>query len=269
MGLQSFIAKAGGDTWRSWRMLAVWPYPAVMIGRPHGKFTWDDYRCVSGLIKPGDFILTCSEPYILSNRGIEGAFKHAAVYVGPIEGYRDQDSGYILKAKWLGINQDFGERKLGRFERGIVHAISEGVVCQDVGELLFHADWVAVVRPWRGSDEQSIICTTALQQCGKEYDFDFDDSGPDHFFCTELAVYCAKRAGALAPETVRIRTKWYSYLLPFTSIGRGNVTLADYFVATYPLVCTSLSCNEPKFAGRSRLGDLLRERLRNAPDASS
>lgn len=267
MSFQGALARVAGDTWRSWRMLALWPWPAVVVGVPHGKFTWDDYRAFTRHLLPGDMILTCSEPYFLSNRGIKGSFKHLAVYTGAVKGYRDDKSGFILKAKSLGVDYVHkGEAVPGTFERTVTHAISEGVVCQDLGELLFHADWACAVRVSLYDKVSQKIVDAALDQLGLEYNFDFKPTGPKKFYCTELGVFCVEKAGLQQPCKTKLTTNWKGMLLPFDR-WKSNVCIADSFVKHFNVIVSSLSCNQKGFAQRSIWPDDIRVKLKSAPDA--
>jgi len=269
MGIQSALAKIGGDTWRSWHCFAAWPYPAVVYGAPHRRFTWDDYRCFTRHLRSGDIILTASDPYFLSNKAIAGtAFKHAAVYTGPVQGYRDKHTGFILKAKSLGVERGHtGIAFRGTFERTVTHAISEGIVVQDLGELLFHADQVCAVRPWRNDDERRVIVDTALSQVGLAYNFDFKPSGPKAFYCTELCGYALLEADIHPPGADRLVTSALGLLLPLDCF-KSSVVLADAFVV-YPIVCCSLTCNDPAFVRSSIRADMLRTALLRACDAET
>jgi len=269
MGLQALIAGLAGDTWRSWRMVSLWPWPAVVIGNPEGRFTWDDYRCFTRELRPGDFIVTTSEPYFLSNRGIKGSFKHLAVYTGAVHGaYRDQKTEYIMHPKPMSLKRGHtGMVGKGTFERTVTHAISEGVVCQDLGELLFHADWAMAVRAWKNEDEQGVIVQTALDQIGLEYNFEFKPKGHPKWYCTQLGYYCCQKAGLLLPERVKLTTSLAGFFLPLDRF-RSEVPIADAFAVAFKPVCKSVSCNDIAFARKSRYNEL-RQRLAVAPDAHS
>jgi len=246
MGLKAYLASLGGDIWRSWRGVALWPYPAIVLNWPHTSFTWLDYRKFTNVLKPGDLLLTCSESYLFSNWAISGtAFKHLAVYTGAVSGQYQHETKFIEKPNSLGIEYSHtGRGTISLHERTVTHAISEGVVCQDLGELLFHSDWVCAVRPWENKQQQNIIIETALKQVGKSYDFDFKFKA-DKFYCTELGNYCVNAASITPPEISEINTGLIGLFLPFK-----RIVLADSFAIKYPVICTSNSCNK-KFALRS------------------
>lgn len=260
MSAQKILASLGGDLWRSWHMVALWPYPAVLLGAHHVKTTADDYRCFTRLLRPGDLLLTRCEPYFLSNRfiGRNGtAFSHLAVYTGPVRGHRDQDTGFIMKPRAI---DDWNRACTvpGEFKRTVTHAISEGVVCQDLLEILNHVDWMCAVRPWRRREQATTIQGVALRQIGLEYDFDFTPEGPKAFYCTGLGAQCVIEAGIEPPEQTEIKVSLLG--------KRAPVTLADAFLKKYLGVCCTLSCAEPWFLRQSRFD--IREKLLDMPDAS-
>lgn len=258
--LQAKLARLGGHLWRSYAMLAIWPWPAMLVGKHHGRFTWDDYRCFTRNLLPGDFLITKSEPFVLSNMAISGtAFKHGAVYTGPCRGWRDQNSGFIMKPHFLYGHKHSGKAEEGVFERTVTHAISEGVVTQDLGEVLFHADYAAVIRPWTTLIEAERIVEAALGAVGLDYNFDFKPSGPPALYCTELLVHCLQKVNIAPPPMVRRMTSFLG--------GKSDVTLADYFVR-YPMICSSVSCSESGFADGSACREPLRVAIKDADDAA-
>jgi len=270
MGLQAWLASIAGDVHRSYRCLALWPWPALVFNQPHRSVDWDDYRLATKVLEPGDFILTRSEPYILSNFFIgrnRTAFSHLAVYTGCVDGFRDQKTDFILKAHSRGLNHKHnGKADTHCFERTVTHAISEGVVCQDLGELLFHADWFAVVRPWRNKDQQGAIVQTALEQIGLKYNFEFKPN-PTYasFYCTQLGQFCCQKSGIGAPTPTLVINSILGLVTPF-EMFKAPAPLADAFVK-FPMVGCSVSCNEPGFAQRSRFAEALRAAIREAPCA--
>lgn len=261
------LAAFGGDLWRSWKAFAFWPYPAVVVGQHRSKITAEDYRCFTRMLQPGDFLLTRSEPYFVSNYfiGRNGtAFSHLAVYTGAVMGYRDQETGFIMKPSPI-FRESGWENSPGVFKRTVTHAISEGVVCQDLLDVLMHSDWVAAVRPGLNHGEGYMLQRVALSQVGLEYNFDFKPSGPPAMYCTELGAYCLEKAGIPPPPKDFAVTSLPGLLLPGEKF-KSFVTLADSYIR-FKMVCCSVSCNEPAFARKSKF-EKMRETLLNAPDAS-
>jgi hypothetical protein len=256
MALQDVLASIGGDIWKSAKTLALWPWPAICIGFPHAKFDWIDYRNFCRAIRPGDMLLMTAERFFLSNRGISGtAFKHLAVYTGPCEGDQDED-GFISAVKPL--HRSGAGRQT--HDRTVVHAISEGVVCQDLGAVLFHEDYVALVRPWTNERERTTIVEEALGQLGKPYNFDFTAQGPPALYCTELGEFCCTRAGIIPPPRERRNVDWKGLFAPLDRYT-AYVALADRFCLHFPVVAASKQTDNRRFWGKSAWADDLRRRL--------
>lgn len=261
MSLQAKLAAFGGDIWGSRRCLALWPWPAVVCGMWEWKFTEDDYRCLTHFIKPGDMLLTKSQPYFLSNYFIAGSvFKHLAVYTGAVKGIKKNGHGFITAPKSLGLDKLHATTfSIGEYQRTVTHAISEGVVCQDILRLVGHCDYVIVVRPWKTAAQQMAIVDFALKQVGLGYNFDFTPKGPPELYCTELGSACLKEIDVELPETVKMRV---------SLLGKqGDAYLADAFVAKYDPVCCSVSCFQPSFFRSSPFGDIIRQKLLKAENA--
>ena len=261
MSFQAVLASIAGDAWRSWRTLALWPWPAVCIGYPKAKFTWIDYRRFCRALQPGDLLLMTAERYFLSNRGISGtALKHLAVYTGSVAGEQDEE-GFIR-----GVISVGGKAPLARLEgktvhdRTVVHSVSEGVVCQDLGDVLFHEDYVVAVRPWISEQERKTIVSESVQQLGKSYNFDFTQDGPPELYCTELGEFCCVRAGVIPPERVKMNVNWKGLFIP---LGRykAYVSVADRFALHFPIVAMSKHVDNRNFWGKSCWAEDLRQRI--------
>jgi len=269
MNIQARLAAFGGDIWASPKCLCLNPllWPAVVYGMPKVHFTWDDYRCFTSLMQPGDFILTQSRHYIGSAKFIPGAWKHLAVFTGPVTGYRDQKTKFIYKPRSLGVDRvHTGGQQVGTFVRTITHAISEGVVVQDLGELLFHSDYAAVVRPWVVHSEAQIIVDAALSQSGIGYNFDFKPSGKPASYCTELGAFCCDKIKRHAPSKRKIKASLTAIFLPFDRF-KQRVYLADAFLQ-FPMICCSVACNNPMFSKQSMWPEKVRQAVLTAPDAT-
>lgn len=260
MSIQAKLASWGGDTWASKKCFAWWPWPAMVTGMWEWGFTEDDYRCLTHFVRPGDILLTRSQPYFLSNFFIKGtAYKHLAVYTGAVKGIK-KAHGFIEAPKSLGLDKIHATTfALGEYQRTVTHAISEGVVCQDVMRLTSHADYVMVVRPWKTPEEQEKIVSFALGQVGLGYNFDFTPEGPKEFYCTELGTACLKEANIPLPvpneRSVSLLGK------------KGQVFLADSFIVKYDPVCCSVSSLESGFFRSSPFGDIIRQKLLSAENA--
>ena len=259
MNLWERLLNTAGDVWASRRLVALWPWPAVVLGRPRCKFTWRDYRNFTARLEPGDFILTKSSPYFLSNAGIKGTtFKHLAVYVGSVTGDLNKKTSFIENPKYLNLRNVHHDvlPTLNAHQRCVVHAISEGVVCQDLGELLFHSDYAIVVRPVgsvislclrrRGLKTKQRVVDTALKHIARPYDFYFDQGDMSSVFCTELGRHICLEVFGNAPRNVNKFTSFIDWVH-----RKGHpVTLADSFLC-YTAVCCSESCFEDGFGADS------------------
>jgi cell wall-associated NlpC family hydrolase len=265
MSIQSEIAAIGGNTWASSKILAIWPWPAVMVGEYEYKFTEDDYRAFTALLKPGDILLSQTYPAKLSNFFIgKTVFKHGAVYTGDVKGIKNREHGFIDRPTSLGVDHLHGcTRDKGIYTRTITHAISEGVVCQDILRLTKHADYVIAVRPWKSAYQQQVIVDYALKQVGLGYNFDFTPSGPKEFYCTELCVAAIRAADLPLPATTK---KGVSLFKPWV---KADVTLSDSILLKYAPVCCSVSCLDPKFYKKSMFGDGVRMKIVGADNAES
>lgn len=231
------IATIAGNIWWSKELCAVWPYPAVILGTAHCKFTWTDYRRFTDNLCVGDMLLMTSAPYFGSNAAIPGAFKHLAVYTGEVEGVFDPEVRFIRPVK--GEAKQAGKYQL--FSRTVTHAVSEGVKVQDLGEVLFHADYVLAVRPTNATVKQEEIRKAALSLVDKPYDFFFNPDNKKAVFCTELGKYCLEQIRHPAPPTTMIKTSVFGKKHP--------VPLADNFCVYEPVVCSE-SCRDRNFLSR-------------------
>lgn len=237
----NWFATAVGDTWVDSGIVALWFWPAVLWGGKKSLMTWSDYRAFSHKLQPGDFIIMQSAAYKGSNKAIAGSFKHLAVYVGPVRGEQEVDGDQFIMAAHT-LNKVPDSLAPDIHARCVVHAISEGVVCQDLGQVLMHADYAMAVRAWGRESERQIIVSGAMKQLGKPYDFDFAQSDDERLYCTELGVSLCRAAAIVLPPTIQQKLSLFG---PPT-----EVTVADGFFVFKP-VCCSRSCLKPKFAAES------------------
>ena len=116
----------------------------------------EHYRKLATIIQPGDIVIRRFEGYI-DKWFIPGFWNHAGIYVG-------------------------GEKEQ------VVHAISEGVIIEDILNFM-RTDHMLVLRPPNG-DFLAIGVEKARSIIGKPYDFGFDFKDCNRFSCTELVAYC-------------------------------------------------------------------------------
>jgi hypothetical protein len=255
--LQSVLAAVGGDIWASAKCVAIWPWPAVVFGKKKSHFHGEDYRTFTRHLRPGDMILTRSSWYF-SNRAIKStAFKHLAIYTGAVKGYLKD--GFIQKPRFM---EDFKLDK-GVFKRTVTHAISEGVVCQDLFDFFQHVDVACVVRV---SESPSDVVKAALDCVGLGYNFDFKPTGPKELYCTELGVHCLKQTGCSTPGMFKLNTSILGLFLPLKRF-KSDVTVADAFIEAFDIIVTSVSANERSFWKDSYCSEVLRQKILAAPDA--
>ena len=267
-GIQAKVAASGGDI-RVESGVALWPYPPVIWGKDGRLFIEDDYRFFCSVLQPGDFILTRSNDAWLSNWAIGRhgtAFIHLAVYTERVLGRKDLATGCIQKPRRLTGLPHTGRPSPNEHERTVTHAVSEGVVCQDLMRLTSHADEACVIRPHENALQRWKIMDAALARVGQPYNFDFTPKGPPASYCTELGYYCCQQAGIQVP----IR-----HLIPVSLwgvVGLGAtalVSLADSFVEKFGMLACSISCNHREFWWRSYMGDGMRKAISEADDACS
>ena len=273
---QAFLASTGGDIWKPKGVKSIfppWPFEPYLYPKHNMETNGLDYRCFTKLLEPGDMFASYDKDYPLSNSNIKATvFKHAAVYTGAIKGVFDYDEGMFSKVKSMGVDYEHtGKSETGIFERTVTHAISEGVVVQDLFDFMKQCDKICVFRPHTTTEQRTAIVNAALDNVGLEYNFDFQPtSNLKHFYCTELAQYALKKAGIKEVEKTMINTSWKG-LVCFWNKKKymAPVTLADDLVAAFPMVCCTASCNEPKFWRESRKADILRQKIQDAPDAQT
>jgi len=243
MSLYTRIATMLGDLWFDRKLFAFWPWPAGIIGDPSRDFDWQDYRAFTRCLKPGDILIAQAERYWPCNLAISpSAFKHAAVYVGCVRGNYNRATKFIENPERV-YRVPPEPLPMNIHPRACIHAIAEGVVCQDLGSVLWHADYVMAVRPWKANSERDAIIEAAFEQHGKPYDFDFQQSNQKALFCTELALYCIQRAAIVQPESIVKRVKLWE--------KPRKIVLADAYVKYAP-VCCSESCLERDFQRQAR-----------------
>ena len=112
------------------------------------------YREICPLIEPGDILLRRFEGYI-DKWLVPGYWNHSGLYVG---------------------------------NEQVVHAISEGVVEEDILDFM-RTDHLIILRH-SNSDSIFLALDRVKSIVGSPYDFDFDFKKTNRFSCTELIYYC-------------------------------------------------------------------------------
>lgn len=170
----------GNIKWSGW-LHPFWITINAHTFRLKGKH----YRQVEQLIRPGDILLRRFEGY-LDKVLIPGWFNHAGIYIGKLN---DQD-------------------------HAVIHAISNGVVVEDLIDFM-RTDHLVILRAPARMREKAI--ERAKETVGSDYDFAFEFKDSLRFSCTELISYCYKN------ERRKIKGKY--------RFGRLTV-VADDIVAT-------------------------------------
>lgn len=143
----------GNIRWHGW-LHPFW----ITINAQSFQLKGKHYREVEQLIKPGDIVIRRFEGY-LDKILIPGWYNHAGIYVGKID------------------NKD----------HRIVHAISDGVVVEDLIDFM-RTDHMIILRAPAKIKETAI--KRAKGAIGSEYDFAFKFNDSLRFSCTELIHYC-------------------------------------------------------------------------------
>lgn len=273
--IQAKIATFGGDIWipngiKS--LIPPWPFSPILYGYHHKETTGLDYRCLVRLMKPGDLLLCYAKEFKLSNSNIKATvFKHLAIYTGPIHGVFNQETHQFSKVRSVDNDEykQCSDNCKGYFDRTVTHATSDGVVVEDFYDFMHSYDKIAVLRPTQDLQKQKVIVNTALENVGLDYNFDFKPDGPKAYYCTELGIFCLQKANLPIPEPYNINVSWKGFL-PwnwFSKKHQAPVYLADDFCTVYPMVCTTVSCDDSDFWSESRHADELRKAIQGCPDA--
>ena len=152
--VQKFVFTFIGDVkWHGWSR-PLWFTINAKTFQLKGKHC----RTVEQLIQPGDILLRRFEGYI-DKIFIPGWLNHSGIYVGEIDGQ----------------------------DHGVVHAISDGVIVDDLIDFM-RTDHAVILRAPRELREEALRRAVAV--VGSDYDFAFDFNETLRFSCTELVSYC-------------------------------------------------------------------------------
>ena len=248
MFLRKFLGTLIGDI-RIVRNICI--PPCFIIGEVTGKIDLStDYRNLTRKIEIGDILISRSWGYFGSNVAIPGAFKHGMIYVGPIKGEKNK-KGFIENP----IPTENGIHK-----RCVIHAISEGVVCQDLIDVMKHCDYMAAFKANYTLHSiidivkaRKILVEEACEKVGLPYDFGFNWRTHKSFCCTELVDYLLKKVELSTPQKIEKRVKLFG--------KKNKVTIADSYMTLYKLSWVSNSCYEKGFVEKSKFSKLFRMRL--------
>ncbi len=134
-----------------------WKHPLWFAVCPPGyQLKGEHYRLIRPRLQPGDILLQRFEGWI-DKWFIPGFWNHAAIY-------------------------------LGNEKEQVVHAVSEGVLVEDVINFM-RTDHMVILRNQDEELAQEAV-KRALSIVGLEYDFNFDFSDNKRFACTEVIDFC-------------------------------------------------------------------------------
>jgi 1-acyl-sn-glycerol-3-phosphate acyltransferase len=226
-------ARVTGDTGRyaASSVVSTWIGDARVRTRTGGAGLVSKEQVASfrARLQPGD-ILVERRNWYLSNAFLPGFWKHAAIYIGGVDGVRalglEGDPVLAKVVEELGVPDHEGHR------REVLEAVSEGVILSSLEESIGGADAVCAFRPRLLPEKIVKAVRTGLLQKGKPYDFDFDFFSTDKLVCTEV-VYQAYQ-GSLhfeLPEIMGRRTLPALEIVRLWDGGRGKPDAPLAFVA--------------------------------------
>jgi hypothetical protein len=148
--LIKWIVKLTGNIQFFWS-----PFFCLLWGDTHYKVKGSESREVLNKVKRGDILLRRYDRYV-SGWFIPGYYTHAGLFVG---------------------------------EDNVIHATTKGVIEEDILSFL-RTDYVVVLRfPDSTYEEISRAIERAYDLLGKKYDFVFDATDDDRFYCSEVVKY--------------------------------------------------------------------------------
>ncbi len=172
LGQNIYAAQSGVATYMGDTRIVNRP-PFITVGQA---------EAIESRLEPGDILLERANWY-LSNPGLPGFWKHAALYVGRLEdlkqlGIADDPAVQQHLADYLTAAPD--ERA-----KTVIEAVSEGVLLNSLTRSL-HADYAAVLRPRVSPRQRATAITRAFANLGKPYDFNFDFEDTTKLVCTQV-----------------------------------------------------------------------------------
>jgi len=127
----------------------------------HRKVDDPFYSYIEKKVRPGDILLS-KRRYELSNFFIPGEYTHSAIVT---------------------TSEEFTPPM-------IVESIAEGVVMKSLAKFLFSKDYVMLIRPRIGTEDERLDAGNyARRFIGLPYDYYFE-AGVNAFYCSELVNHC-------------------------------------------------------------------------------
>ncbi|NHQ87515.1 hypothetical protein HA050_15460 [Iodobacter sp. HSC-16F04] len=146
-----------------------------------GKLRSLDKNALSQLeaeMKPLDILLE-KTPFRLTDKMIPGHYGHMALWLGSEAELKEIGAWDLIPGQW---------QEQVRQGKRIVEALRSGVTLSTLDHFM-NIDDLLVLRDQRHTDKdyQRAAALTAVQQLGKEYDFNFDVMTHERIVCSELA----------------------------------------------------------------------------------
>ncbi|WP_410499291.1 YiiX/YebB-like N1pC/P60 family cysteine hydrolase [Chitinibacter sp. S2-10] len=142
------------------------------------KLKSSDVAALEKQLKPLDILLE-KTPFRLSDKMIPGHYGHVAIWLGSEQELRD-----------IGVWDQIPPQYQGKIRNGgrIVEALRSGVTISSLQQFL-DIDDLLVLRASAdiGAPYKKTAALTAIEQVGKEYDFNFDVLTHERIVCSELA----------------------------------------------------------------------------------
>ena len=151
------------------------------------KIEQDDYEHMLAVLKVGDVISTKTRGE-LSNLFIPGFWSHVGIYAG---------GGKVIEAT------------------------THGVVETNLAWFLFGKDYCAVSRPnFLNDDQKWLAVDFCKRQVGKPYDFSFNTSDIDKFYCSEIVFHAFKFVLGQSPFKLKV------------VLGQETIAPSDFYDAS-------------------------------------
>ena len=167
--------------------------PVDLSFRKHKYIKHKELKSIKEELKPGDILIRRNDDQ-LSNVGIPGFWKHAAIYVGgpnDINAYFDSISlpNNLKPAEYLKQKNPKVYKKLMLKHGQIIEVVGKGVIFNPV-EHMAKSDYLAALRPNLTKEQIFQALVKAFDNYGLPYDFLFEFKSNNALVCSEL-VYQA------------------------------------------------------------------------------